>query len=619
MALGGLALLPGYGEVLSTAMDPTDNTDANGLRKFKSDGSGSPATSTQIFYSGNNVATYGKGNGLGDVGLACNLAPIQIGNRVWVDSNNNGIQDPGEGPLAGVKVTLSGPGLTSPVSVTTNASGEYYFSSSTSGTAATGYAYSLTGLTSGSSYSLTFPTSASAGTLLLSNKPNSATGTNTDVIDTDPNAAGLISFTLGQAGENNFSYDAGYAPCIPPSLTAIASSNTVCLGTPITLTAQISPADSYTYTWSAPASVTLTGATTATATAIGLPTGTTTFTVTASSSPICSTLTTVSVTVNPLPTASLTSATICAGQSTTITATGGTSYSFSNGTVNTTGLLVVSPVSTTAYSVTVANASGCTSSTTSAVTVNPLPTASMISAPSATICVGQSVTLTATGGSSYTFSNGTVNNTGLLVVSPVSTTAYSVTVTNASGCKSTTTASVTVNPLPTASLTSATICAGQSTTITATGGTSYSFSNGTVNTTGLVVVSPVSTTAYSVTVANASGCRSTTTGTVTVMPQAVLSLQASATLVTVGSPLSLSAIGCVGTVNWSTGATGATLSVTPANPTNTYSATCTTGPGCFTTASITVNTAPPLVWSSSRPRFVMAIRLPWLLRAVRAR
>ncbi|GAB4050591.1 SdrD B-like domain-containing protein [Spirosoma litoris] len=216
MSEGGLALLPGRDEVASIVLDPTNNVDSGGIRRFKnSDGSGNPSTSVQIYYSGD-VATYGKANGLGDVELNCDEPPIQIGNRVWIDSNNNGVQDPGEAPLAGIKVTLTGPGITGSVSVTTNAAGEYYFSSAISSTTATGFAYNLTGLTAGSSYSLTFPTSASAGALTLSGKPDSATGTNSDNIDTDPNTAGVVSFTLGQAGQNNFSYDAGYV--LPASL-----------------------------------------------------------------------------------------------------------------------------------------------------------------------------------------------------------------------------------------------------------------------------------------------------------------------------------------------------------------------------------------------------------------
>jgi len=45
-------------------------------------------------------------------------------------------------------------------------------------------------------------------------------------------------------------------------------------------------------------------------------------------------------------------------------------------------------------------------------------------------------------------------------------------------------------------------------------------------------------------------------------------------------------------LSWSTNQSGSVISVTPTNPTNIYSATCTTGPGCTTIASITVNTAP---------------------------
>ena len=221
---GALAQLGGSEDVAMTAIDPTDVFNTGGIKRLHNDTgakdgnatgtAANPGAGAELY--GSDAFGYGKANGLGDLEVLCNLAPVEIGNRVWVDANNNGIQDPGELPLAGVKVTLTGPGITGSVSVTTNAAGEYYFSSATSGTAATGFAYSLTGLTSGGSYSLTFPTSASAGALTLSNKPNSATGTNADNIDTDPNSAGVISFTLGQAGQNNFSYDAGYVP--PASL-----------------------------------------------------------------------------------------------------------------------------------------------------------------------------------------------------------------------------------------------------------------------------------------------------------------------------------------------------------------------------------------------------------------
>ncbi|RYF75355.1 MAG: hypothetical protein EOO39_07050, partial [Cytophagaceae bacterium] len=206
-ALGGLAVLPGSNEVTAISFDPAA-FNSMGVRWFNST-TGYQSRNYTIVGS-TNIVNFGKGSDLGDVELLCDLAPIQIGNRVWIDSNNNGIQDPGEPALAGVTVTLKGPGLPAAgATVTTGTNGEYYFSNAT-GTNATGFVYSLTGLTSGGSYSLTFPTSYSAGTYLLSSKPNSATGTNADAIDTDASATGVVSFTLGDAGENNFTYDAGY-------------------------------------------------------------------------------------------------------------------------------------------------------------------------------------------------------------------------------------------------------------------------------------------------------------------------------------------------------------------------------------------------------------------------
>ena len=231
----GLALLPGSGKLAMTAIDPTDIFNTGGIKRLinatgAKDGNATGTVSNPnagIVLYGNDAFSYGKANGLGDLEVLCAPSPIQIGNRVWIDTNNNGIQDPGEPALAGITVTLKGPGLPAAgATVTTNANGEYYFSNAT-GTSATGFVYSLTGLTSGSSYSLTFPTSASAGALTLSTKPNSATGSNADAIDTDPNATGLISFTLGQSGQNNFTYDAGYI-VVPPCSVSLTVTNVVC-------------------------------------------------------------------------------------------------------------------------------------------------------------------------------------------------------------------------------------------------------------------------------------------------------------------------------------------------------------------------------------------------------
>ncbi|MBO0935273.1 DUF11 domain-containing protein [Fibrella sp. HMF5335] len=232
-SMAGLALLPGSGKLAMTAIDSQDDFNTGGIKRLinatgakdgNPTGTAHNPGSGAVLY-GNDAFGYGKASGLGDLEVLCNPAPIMIGNRVWNDANNNGTQDPGEASLAGVTVTLKGPGLpTAGASVTTNSAGEYYFSNA-AGTATTGFVYSLTGLTYGSSYSLSFPASASA--LVLSTRPNSATGTNADAIDSDPSATGLVSFTLGQAGQNNFTYDAAYL-AVPPCSLSVAVGTPVC-------------------------------------------------------------------------------------------------------------------------------------------------------------------------------------------------------------------------------------------------------------------------------------------------------------------------------------------------------------------------------------------------------
>ncbi|WP_162451289.1 SdrD B-like domain-containing protein [Phytoactinopolyspora mesophila] len=96
---------------------------------------------TGAAYSGNgamirrtvgNMVT-AKGNGLGSASVLASAAPIEIGNYVWYDVNNDGIQDPDEDPVQGATVNLyevAEDGTRTLVNTTvTDEKGEYYFSS----------------------------------------------------------------------------------------------------------------------------------------------------------------------------------------------------------------------------------------------------------------------------------------------------------------------------------------------------------------------------------------------------------------------------------------------------------------------------------------------------------
>jgi hypothetical protein len=144
--------------------------------------------------------------------------------------------------------------------------------------------------------------------------------------------------------------------------------------------------------------------------------------------------------------------TICNGATVTLTASGGGTYLWDDNSTSTS--ITVSPDVTTPYLVTVTGANGCSASLTKSVTVNTLPVPAITvqetsgtTANDGTICKGASVTLTGSGGTSYTWSTGSTANP--LTVSPASTTTYSVNVTNANGCASATSYAISVNPVPT--------------------------------------------------------------------------------------------------------------------------------------------------------------------------
>ena len=287
----------------------------------------------------------------------------------------------------------------------------------------------------------------------------------------------------------------------------------------------------------------------------------------------------------PVPAITPTGSTsFCPGGSVTLTASGGGTYSWSTGV--TTTAITASPASTTTYTVTVTNASGCTATASQVVTVKALPSPTITPTGSTTFCNGGSVILTASGGSSYSWSNSA--STAAITVNPSSTTTYTVTVTNASGCTATASQVVTVNALPSPTITptgSTTFCNGGSVILTASGGSSYSWSNSA--STAAITVNPSSTTTYTVTVTNASGCTATASQVVTVdsLPNPYIS-PSSATTICQGTSMTLAASGGTSYV-WSTAATTASITVTPAS-TTTYTVTVTNASGCTATDGKTV-------------------------------
>ena len=298
----------------------------------------------------------------------------------------------------------------------------------------------------------------------------------------------------------------------------------------------------------------------------------------------------------PVASFSATPTTICAGQSvqfTDLSTNTPTSWnwSFPGGTPNSSTvqnpLVVYNTPGTYNVTLTATNGSGSNSVTmTNYIVVKPVPIP-VISPSSATICDGQSITLTASGGTIYTWNTGA--NTASITVTPTVTTSYLVLVSNGT-CSDTTRSTVTVNPTPVGSVTGDTsICQGAIATLTASGGTSYIWNTGA--TTASISASPFVTTNYWVLVSNGT-CYDSISTKISVYPKPVPTVSATQISCS-GDSVQLTAGGGT-TYSWSpsSGLNNANISNPNAAPasTTTYTVTISNG-SCSTTDSVLVKTA----------------------------
>ena len=296
-----------------------------------------------------------------------------------------------------------------------------------------------------------------------------------------------------------------------------------------------------------------------------------TYIVTVYETPTCFASDTISVTV-AAPTAAITGVTtICSGQATTLTATAGNSYIWSNGA--TSQSITVS--SATTYTVTVTYPGGCTASASVAVTANTNPTPSITGNNS--ICQGQSSTLSAGSYTSYLWSTGSTSAN----ISANTSGIYTVTVTDANGCTGSTTFNLTVNPNPSPAITGTTaFCQGANSTLSAGGGyTSYLWSTGAVTPTLNVTTGGT----YSVTVTNAYGCSASASLPITVysLPAPVINGPAG---ICPGASAALTT-GSFAAYVWSTGSNTQTINT---NVPGTYAVTVTDANGCIDSVSYTL-------------------------------
>lgn len=221
----------------------------------------------------------------------------------------------------------------------------------------------------------------------------------------------------------------------------------------------------------------------------------------------------------PILSISPTTFSVCQNDSFTLTANGANTYTWSNGFIGSSIVLTPTAIGISTISVTGANSLGCLGSPAVSLsyTVNGLPILSV--SGNTNICSGNSSTFVASGATSYTWTwdNGASTSTGSTIITPTLLTTNVFTLVGSNGnCQTTKIFSVAISPSVTsvlASITSTNLCSGNSSTLTVNyaqtlpPNTFSVISSSTFTAPSLtnIILTPTTTTSYSILAYNACG------------------------------------------------------------------------------------------------------------------
>lgn len=202
----GIALSRVESTLLSFALDASGAVWTQGVAVIGRDGQTASDLGVRVDA---NTATFGEAGGGADLEVMCDLAPLQLGQRVWLDINGNGLQDADEPPIAGVTVRLLDAADTPVATTLTDSRGNALFDSSN----VTGGLLPLT------EYTITLDNAADHGASgALNGLVLTAAHSGTDaLIDSDGVIPVGQDFPIavvntGDGGENDLAVGFGFAP-----------------------------------------------------------------------------------------------------------------------------------------------------------------------------------------------------------------------------------------------------------------------------------------------------------------------------------------------------------------------------------------------------------------------
>ncbi|HTA60875.1 MAG TPA: PKD domain-containing protein [Bacteroidia bacterium] len=375
-----------------------------------------------------------------------------------------------------------------------------------------------------------------AGSTYAWTGPGIVSGATSQIITA--NTGGTYEVTITNALGCHYTLDTTIV--FHPTPTVTVNNVTICPGVTTTLTANSTgSAGALTYTWNPMAGLAFSpGDSVATL----APNTNATYSVTGKSAFGCTNTAVANITMNPVPTATITVPAVCEGTGSAITAavTNGNTYSWNFGgagvgtnITTATPTYIYSTAGTFPLSLLITSANSCTATATGSAVVNPLPTATISTLP---VCQGAPTifTSTITSGNTYMWDYG--DPTGTPVAGSATPThtygapgnfPVSLTVTAVGACTVTATTNAVVNPVPTATISVNPVCLGtvSSFSSTVTNGNTYVWNFGGAGTgsnittaTPAYIYSAANTFPVSLTVNSAASCSVIATTNAVVKP-----------------------------------------------------------------------------------------------------
>jgi SdrD B-like domain/Secretion system C-terminal sorting domain len=234
---GGMAVLRGSNEYIFTLMDPVNATFTSGLERMVVNTNGAAINGNMVqrlelsSFVANDPSNMGKANAMGDVEVLTPYQPIEVGNRIWNDTNGDGLQGAGEAGINGVAVELVSPGLdgifgnaddvivaTATTATVAGQAGSYFFNTLTTEDTRKATA-NLPGVPAlnilpGFNYQVRVANAvgASKQAALASYQPTSsnASSNSLDKIDNDGIISGNNVIAIFNTNDNNHSFDFGF-------------------------------------------------------------------------------------------------------------------------------------------------------------------------------------------------------------------------------------------------------------------------------------------------------------------------------------------------------------------------------------------------------------------------